>query len=156
MTNSRQKPRTSNSNDWISRSEAARLRGVSRQAVWELVRRGRLTTSVIAGKIRVSRAEVLGFKRRPRGPASDYVSREYYLSKGQSKGKKGKRRKTYDPSKWLPAVEAARALGVTRQVVADLIRRRRLRTLERGNQILVFRASLEAFKRQQSGPKAKH
>jgi predicted DNA-binding protein YlxM (UPF0122 family) len=136
--------RVFNADDWISKSEAARVRGVSRQAIWELVNRGRLTTVTFAGRIYLDRSEVLKFKRRPRGPASQYESKG---SEYKSKGKAGKRKKkTYDPSKWISLIEAARLRGVTRQVIADLIRRRRLRTLVFANKKLVLRSSVEKFK----------
>src|SRR4051812_39844851 len=48
--------------DWVSQAEAARLRGVSRQAIAKLVRHGRLTSVVIGGHTLVSRAEVLAFQ----------------------------------------------------------------------------------------------
>jgi excisionase family DNA binding protein len=47
-----------NPGDWISASEAARLRGVSRQAIGSLVRRGRLRTLDFGGKRFVSRRDV--------------------------------------------------------------------------------------------------
>jgi len=55
------------SSDWVSQSEAARLRGVSRQAISKLVRNGRLTSIVIGGHTLVSRAEVLAFQPRSAG-----------------------------------------------------------------------------------------
>jgi excisionase family DNA binding protein len=58
--------------DWISQAEAAQLRGVSRQAISRLVRRGRLKTLVIGGHTLVSRADVLAFQPRAAGrPRSD-------------------------------------------------------------------------------------
>jgi hypothetical protein len=53
---------------WISQSEAARARGISRQAISDLVKRGRLTTLVIAGKTLLMRSEVEKFKPRRPGP----------------------------------------------------------------------------------------
>jgi predicted DNA-binding protein YlxM (UPF0122 family) len=144
------KPGTLSAGDWISKGDASRARGVSRQAIWDLVHRGRLTTCVIAGRIYVSRSEVMSFKRRPRGPASQYKSRV-------PKEKKGKRKKkTYDPSKWISLMEAARVMDVTRQVIADLIRRRRLRTLAVANKTLVLRSAVENFKPLQRSPKPKN
>ena len=55
------------SSDWISQSEAARLRGVSRQAISKLVRTGRLASIVIGGHTLVSRAEVVAFQPRAAG-----------------------------------------------------------------------------------------
>jgi predicted DNA-binding protein (UPF0251 family) len=53
---------------WISQSEAARARGISRQAVSDLIKRGRLTTLVIAGKTLVLRSEIEKFKPLDPGP----------------------------------------------------------------------------------------
>jgi excisionase family DNA binding protein len=53
--------------DWISASEAARLRGVSRQAIGSLVRRGRLRTLEFGGKIFVSRTDVEAYIPDPGG-----------------------------------------------------------------------------------------
>jgi len=53
--------------DWISQSEAARLRGISRQAVARLVKRGRLAVLEIAGMRLVRKSEVLAFEAKPAG-----------------------------------------------------------------------------------------
>jgi excisionase family DNA binding protein len=53
--------------DWISLSEAARLRGVSRQAISKLVKQGRLRTLNAGGRPLVYKADVLSFKRLPVG-----------------------------------------------------------------------------------------
>lgn len=47
--------------DWVSQAEAARLRGVSRQAVSNLIRRGKLNTLTVGGQKFVRREEVLNF-----------------------------------------------------------------------------------------------
>lgn len=58
--------------DWISQAEAARLRGVSRQAIAKLVRNARLKSIVIGGHVLVSRTHVLSFQPRAAGrPKSD-------------------------------------------------------------------------------------
>jgi excisionase family DNA binding protein len=56
--------------DLITQSEAARLRNVSRHAIYELVERGRLTTHNIGGQKFVSRTEVLNFEKLPGGRPS--------------------------------------------------------------------------------------
>jgi excisionase family DNA binding protein len=53
--------------DWISQAEAAQLRGVSRQAISKLIRKGRLKSMVIGGHTLVSRADVLSFQPRAAG-----------------------------------------------------------------------------------------
>ena len=157
MTTDPANPRTFNASDWISKGDAARLRGVSRQAIWELVRRRRLTTVHFAGRIYVSRSEVVNFKRRPRGPASQYESKDSEYKPQGKTGKLKKKRNRFDPSKWFSMIDAARAVGVTRQVIADLIRRRRLRTFVAANKTLVLRSAVENFKLRPpgQGPKDK-
>jgi len=55
-------------NDLISQAEAARIRGVSRQAISSLVQRGKISGYEIAGRVLVSRKEVENFERGPSGP----------------------------------------------------------------------------------------
>lgn len=141
MTAKRDQPQVVNAPDWISKGDASRLRGVSRQAIWDLVNRGRLTTCVIAGRIYVSRSEVLNFTRRPRGPAGT----------GYVKGKTVKRKKTKppNPSKWVYVVEAARETGLPRLAIVDLVRRGRIRKIVNAGKTFVSRAGVEDFMRQQ-------
>lgn len=46
----------------ISQSEAARLRGVSREAIRDLIDRGRLQGVMVGGRLHVYRNEVLNFE----------------------------------------------------------------------------------------------
>ena len=48
--------------DWITQAEAARLRGVTRQAIHRLVRRGKITTLEVGGVVLVKRVEVETFR----------------------------------------------------------------------------------------------
>jgi excisionase family DNA binding protein len=54
-------------NEWISQAEAARIRGVSRQAIAVLVKKERLTTLEIGGRTLVKRKEVEEFIPEPGG-----------------------------------------------------------------------------------------
>jgi excisionase family DNA binding protein len=47
---------------WISQSEAARLRGVTRQAMHRLIQRGKISTLEVGGHVLVSRAEIENFQ----------------------------------------------------------------------------------------------
>ena len=47
--------------DWISQAEAARLRGITRQAVAKLIKKGRLKIFVIGGHTLVSKTDILEF-----------------------------------------------------------------------------------------------
>lgn len=53
--------------DLITLAEAARLRGVSRVAIADLIRRGRLRAVEIAGRKHLRRSEFLGFTQKPAG-----------------------------------------------------------------------------------------
>jgi len=134
-------------NVWMSKGDASRARGVSRQAIWELVRRGRLTTRLYKGRVYVSRAEVMGFKPRPRGPAgTDYVKR---------KSIKRKKIKPPDASKWIYIVEAARQTGLPRLAIVDLVRRGRIKKVVSGTKTFVSRAGIEEFIRHKGTPAKK-
>jgi hypothetical protein len=50
----------------ISQAEAARIRGVSQQAIANLIRRGRLNTASVAGRTLVLRSEVESFVAKPK------------------------------------------------------------------------------------------
>src|ERR1700755_1633932 len=110
MTNS-ESPRTFDASEWISKSQAANLRGISRQAIWELVKRKRLSTFVFAGRVYLYRSEVMNFQRRPRGPAI--------------RKKADKKQKNFDPTKWITKIEAGKIAGITRQAITNFIQRRR-------------------------------
>ena len=121
---------------WMSKGDASRARGVSRQAIWELVRRGRLTTRVFKGRVYVSRAEVMGFKARPRGRVGGYVKRKTI---------KRKKIKPPDPAKWIYIVEASRQTGLPRLAIVDLVRRGRIKKVVSGTKTFVSRAGIEGF-----------
>jgi excisionase family DNA binding protein len=52
--------------NYISQVEAARIRGVSKQAIADLVKRGRLTSVKIAGRTLLLRSEVEAFVALPK------------------------------------------------------------------------------------------
>jgi hypothetical protein len=54
---------------WISQAEAAGMRGVTRQAIADLVKKRRFTTLSIGGKTLLKRSEVQEFKPKPPGPS---------------------------------------------------------------------------------------
>jgi excisionase family DNA binding protein len=135
--------RNFNHKHWVSKSEAARLRGISRQAIWELVKRGRLVAAAYGRRMYLRRADVLNFKHRKKGrhyrvPATEVISRL--------------KKKRLDPAKWFSMTEAAYTLGLTHQVISDLVRRGRLRALSSDGKTLILRSSLEKFKAGQPAP----
>jgi len=56
-----------NLSEWISQAEAARLRGVSRQAIAKLVTNGRLKTLDVGGRKFVRRDDVISFEPHQAG-----------------------------------------------------------------------------------------
>ena len=54
---------------WVSQSEAAEMRCVTRQAIARLVGKGRFTTLLIGGKTLLRRSEVENFKPKSPGPS---------------------------------------------------------------------------------------
>ena len=143
MTTEPKQPETLDMNEWMSKGDAARARGVSRQAIWELVNRGRLTTRRFKGRVYVSRAEVLGFAPRPRGlKESGYVRVKTIRIK----------KKKLDPTKWIYIVEAARETGLPRLAIVDLVRRGRIRKIVSAGKTFVSRAGIADFMRQQRAP----
>ena len=54
--------------EWVSQAEAAEMRGVSRQAIARLIKKGRFTTFVVAGRTLLKKSEVEHFKAKPPGP----------------------------------------------------------------------------------------
>lgn len=57
--------------DLMTIAEAARLRGVSRSAISELVRRGRLRSIEMFGRVLVYRSEVESFQKQKPGPKTE-------------------------------------------------------------------------------------
>lgn len=64
--------------DWVSQSEAADIRGVSRQAIHQLVQKGRFRTYEVAGRTLVLREDVVQYEpdKGGRPPATDETEDE--------------------------------------------------------------------------------
>lgn len=146
MASGSEQPEILDTNKWMSKGDAARARGVSRQAIWELVNRGRLTICRFKGRVYVSRAEVMSFARRPRGTAgTGYVRVKTVRLK----------KKKLDPAKWVYIVEAARETGLPRLAIVDLVRRGRIRKIVSAGKTFVSRTGIEDFMRQKNAPAKK-
>ena len=58
--------------DWVSQAEAARMRGVSRQAIARLIRKGRFKVLKIGGKVLLRRLDVKAYEPKGAGrPRND-------------------------------------------------------------------------------------
>jgi excisionase family DNA binding protein len=151
---------------WISQSEAARLRGVSREAIYNLVKKNRLKTLKIGDKTLVNRIEVESYRPRLPGPKPKKKERNEVEStppqtrltpiaeEGESKSlSPGQRIKYLRDAKlndrnladFISQSEAARIRRVARQTIADLIERGRLTSVTVADRTLVLRSEVEKF-----------
>jgi excisionase family DNA binding protein len=151
---------------WISQSEAARLRGVSREAIYNLVKKNRLKTLKIGDKTLVNRTEVENYRPRLPGPKPKKTKRneaESTLSQGErpssAQQNRGRAQLAGKPNKWLTTTEArdgnledyisqseaARIRGVAKQSIANLVRRGRLTSVTVADRTLVLRSEVENF-----------
>lgn len=72
MVKKNQKKETDDMADLISQAEAARLRGVTRAAIQDLVRRGRIRSVNVGGRSLVYRSEIEGYEQgEPGRPKSN-------------------------------------------------------------------------------------
>lgn len=53
---------------WVSQAEAAEIRGVTRQAIARLVKKGRFQTLPVGGRVLLKRSEVEEFQPKQPGP----------------------------------------------------------------------------------------
>jgi excisionase family DNA binding protein len=81
--------------DLISQSEAAEIRGVSREAIHRLVKRGRLRSVEISGRAFVYRSEVESFEpsKGGRPPNLTSTAKRATGKKNASKNPSGKKKK---------------------------------------------------------------
>jgi excisionase family DNA binding protein len=76
---------SSDIDDWISQAEAARIRGVSKQAIAKLISRNRLSAREIGGRMLVRRSEVEAFVPMPIGrPRKKAAAKKKPASKKQT------------------------------------------------------------------------
>jgi len=64
--------------EWITQAEAARIRGVTRQAIARLVQKGRFKPLKIAGRVLLRRAEVEAYRaEEPGRPKNERKNRKH-------------------------------------------------------------------------------
>jgi hypothetical protein len=66
-----------------------------------------------------------------------------------------KDRRNFDPAAWISQTEAAKLRKVSRQAIANLVKKNRFRTLEIAGKILLSRLEVEAYQPTAPGPKPK-
>ena len=160
---------------WISQSEAARLRGVTRAAISALVKRNRLETLKIGGKNLLNRTDIENYRPQPRGPkpkerykevestpppdrrtsTAKQIDSRISRKKNQNINRLNKSTKQYrqsvKPGDWISQAEAARMRGVSQQAIVNLIRRGRLTTVNMAGRTVVLRSEVENFIAQPKG-----
>jgi excisionase family DNA binding protein len=150
---------------WISQSEAARLRGVTRAAISALVKRNRLKTLKIGGKNLLNRTDIENYQPQPRGPKPKERHKEAESTpppdrrkssppQGRTRMKSTSQQNKYlinksnndqDLHKYISQAEAARIRGVSYQAITDLIKRGRLTTAIVAGRPVVLRSEVENF-----------
>jgi excisionase family DNA binding protein len=154
---------------WISQSEAARLRGVSREAIYNLVKKNRFTTFKIGDKTLINREDVENYQPQPSGrkpkkrrnEVESTLSQGALLSRAQQSGGRIPSKKnesanrlrilteqaqqSVKPEDWISQAEAARIRGVSQPAIVNLIRRGRLTTVNMAGRTVVLRSEVENF-----------
>jgi excisionase family DNA binding protein len=150
---------------WISQSEAARLRGVSREAIYNLVKKNRFTTLKIGDKTLIKRTDVENYQPHQSGRGPNKRRKETASTQLQGLGESAAqvgRTRTQSPAqqnkylinisandqdlqKYISQAEAARIRGVSYQAITDLIKRGRLTTAIVAGRPVVLRSEIENF-----------
>jgi excisionase family DNA binding protein len=138
-----------NLGEYISQTEAALICGVSKQAIAYQVKRGRINGASVAGRVVVLRSEVEGFAARSKGGKFpvDILTMSGDLSKNPVD--------ILDASAWISQTEAARLRGVSRQSIAELVKKNRFKMLKIGGKTLLNRSDVEAYQSKLPGPSPK-
>jgi DNA-binding XRE family transcriptional regulator len=126
--------------DYVSQVEAARILGVTKQAMTYLIRQGYLTTRAIAGLTFVLRSDVEFLAARSKGRPSKQI---HVTEKSSKKSVAGIGPKNIE--NYATQAEAARIRGVSQQAIANLIRRGKLNRVIVAGRSLVLRSEVEAF-----------
>jgi predicted DNA-binding protein (UPF0251 family) len=139
---------------WITQAEAARIRGVSQQAIDNLVKRNRFKTLNLGGKTLLNRIDVANYRPKPPGPRSSKKCSEAESTRLQDRRRSDAQQNKYlinksgndqDLQKYISQAEAARIRGVSYQAITDLIKRGRLSTAIVAGRPVVLRAEVENF-----------
>ena len=123
---------------WISQEEAARFRGVRPQTIASFVKRGRLTSIMVAGRRLVRRSEIESFDSRPLGRPS---------KRQEVSGHHNQVSSALVNDDWISQADAAKLRGVSRQAISSLLKRKRLTAVKMAGRTLVLRSEVEAFEK---------
>lgn len=114
--------------NWITQTEAARLRNVTPAAISDLLDRKRLRCKIVSGRRLVYRRDVLNFEPRAPG-APTRVMKEAAVS-------------AINRTEWITQREAAQLRGITTSGIRTAAKRGRIRTLKHGRVSLVNRQDI--------------
>jgi predicted DNA-binding protein (UPF0251 family) len=162
---------------WISQAEAARIRGVSQQAIDNLVKRNRFKTLKLGGRTLLNRADVENYQPHPPGPRANKNRNEVESTppqtrrtvsvprdrNGTSQRQKNNRKSisgypdidTLDRLSWISQAEAARLRDISPQSISELVKRGRFTTMMVGARKFLKRSEVENFEPQLPGPDPK-
>ena len=141
------------------------MRGVSREAIYNLVKKNRFTTFKIGDKTLINREDVENYQpqlsgRKPKKRHKEVEStppqtrRTPIADEGESKSLRPGQRIKYlqdaelndrNLADFISQSEAARIRRVARQTIADLIERGRLTSVTVADRTLVLRSEVEKF-----------
>jgi hypothetical protein len=125
---------------YISLADAARILGTSTQAISNLAHKGRFRTKTVAGRMLVLHSEIVKFAPRPKGrPAKGAQTVK------DTPLKPLERTDETNVDVHISQSEAARIRGVSKQAIANLIRRGRLNAASVAGRTLVLRSEVETF-----------
>jgi hypothetical protein len=135
-----------NPDEWITASEAARIRGVFPQAIASLMRRGKLRTIVFGQRTFVNRHDVETFVPNPGGrPKKKESARNGESIDNKLTESIQKPIKEDDFSDWISQLEAALIRGCSKQAIFNLVARGKLETLKIGGKTFVRRSQVETY-----------
>jgi plasmid maintenance system antidote protein VapI len=126
--------------DYVSQVEAARILGVTKQAMTYLVRQSYLATKAIAGLKFVLRSDVEFLASMSKGRPSKQIQAKEKPSKKSFAGIGPKNLENY-----VTQAEAARIRRVSQQAIANLIRRNKLNPVTVAGRSLILRSEVEQF-----------
>jgi predicted DNA-binding protein (UPF0251 family) len=162
---------------WISQAEAARIRGVSQQAIDNLVKRNRFKTLKFGGRTLLNRADVENYQPHPPGPRVNKNRKEVESTPPQTRrtstalrdrnGTSQRQKSNHKPISgypdigsldrlsWISQAEAARLRDISPQSISELVKRGRFTTMMVGARKFLKRSEVENFEPQLPGPDPK-
>ena len=127
---------------YVSRAEAGRIIGISKQSVAYLISRSHFNTLTVAGRVFILRSEAESYSAHSKG--------------GVEKKQSEKKTSTKPPAtvlnsesagRYISQAEAARIRGITQQAIVNLVRRGRLKSTSIAGRTFVLRSEVENFVR---------